>query len=491
MVIYFLLFYDFNLFYANIDINKVKFVLNKGIPMKTRIEKDSIGEIHVPEKAYWGAQTQRSLMYFAIGEDTMPTELLLALAHQKKAAATANLKAGLLDKNIKQAMFSALNEIIDGQFWDHFPLSVWQTGSGTQTNMNMNEVVANRANEILGEALSSQLFVHPNDHVNRSQSSNDTFPTVMHMAAHGAVLDRLMPALLEFGDQLTAKTEAFADIIKVGRTHMQDATPLTLGQVFSGYVAHINDHKSRLQAVHERLRALPQGGTAVGTGLNTPVNFREDFIEALNDQLLTNFYTTPNCFAEMAAHDTLVELSSVCNGLAVTLMKIANDIRLLSSGPRCGLGELILPANEPGSSIMPGKVNPTQCEALSMVAAQVMGYHTACTIAGSQGHLELNVYKPLLISNVLNTVRLLSDSMVSFSRHALAGLQANHKRIQHNLDNSLMLVTALTPCLGYDKAGEIAKTAHAKNISLRQAAIDLGYITGEQFDTIVDYTKMI
>tara|TARA_B100000780_G_scaffold279027_1_gene255046 strand:- start:2180 stop:3601 length:1422 start_codon:yes stop_codon:yes gene_type:complete len=455
---------------------------------KTRIETDSIGEIEVPFDKYWGAQTQRSLQNFDIGTEKMPAPLVRALGIQKKAAAQANLDLGELEHDIGNAIIQAADEVIDGTLADQFPLVVWQTGSGTQSNMNANEVISNRAIEIMGGERGSKKPVHPNDHCNRGQSSNDTFPTAMHIAAAEQVHHELIPALEELHDALGSKADSFAKIVKIGRTHLQDATPLTLGQEFSGYAKQIEYGIERVKNTLPRIHQLAQGGTAVGTGINSKVGFDVKFAEKTAQITGLPFVTAENKFEALAAHDALVELSGAMNVLAGSLMKIANDIRLLGSGPRCGIGEIILPANEPGSSIMPGKVNPTQCEALTMVCAQVIGNHTTVTVAGSNGHFELNVFKPVMIYNVLQSIRLLADGMRSFTKNCVIGIEADETRIDKLLNESLMLVTALNPHIGYDNAAKIAKKAHQEGKTLKQAAIDLGLLTEEQF---VDWIKPI
>ncbi len=458
---------------------------------KTRIETDSMGEIAVPADRYWGAQTQRSLQNFRIGEERMPAALIRALGLQKKAAALANMELGELDKRIGEAIVRAADEVIDGTLADHFPLVVWQTGSGTQTNMNANEVIANRAIELLGGAIGSKHPVHPNDHVNRGQSSNDSFPTAMHIAAVQEITGRLVPALRRLHGALDGKARDFADIVKIGRTHTQDATPLTLGQEFSGYAAQVDYGIGRVEGTLARLYALAQGGTAVGTGLNSRQGFAELFAARVAALTGLPFVTAPNKFEALAAHDAIVEASGALNTLAASLMKIANDIRFLGSGPRSGLGELLLPANEPGSSIMPGKVNPTQAEALTQVCAQIMGNHTAITVAGAGGHFELNVFKPVMIHNLLQSIRLLADAAASFADNCIAGIEADRERIAALLGRSLMLVTALAPHIGYDNAAKIAKTAHEEGSTLREAAVALGLVTPEQFDEWVRPEAML
>jgi fumarate hydratase class II len=454
-----------------------------------RIESDSFGEIRVPSDKYWGAQTERSLENFKIGDEKMPASFIRAFGLQKKAAALAN--KDILGGKICTAIVKAAEEVIEGKWQDNFPLRIWQTGSGTQTNMNMNEVIANRAIEILGGEMGTKTLIHPNDHVNCGQSTNDSFPTAMHIAAILDVHHLLLPALDIFKKALEEKQEAFKDILKIGRTHLQDATPLTLGQEFSGYAMQIELGMERLQDTLKRLYPLAQGGTAVGTGLNTWKGFAEKF--AAEMARLTNlpFVSAKNKFEALASRDAMVELSGALNTLAVSFMKIANDIRLLGSGPRCGFGELILPENEPGSSIMPGKVNPTQSEAMTMVAAQVMGNHVTVTIAGSNGHFELNVFKPVIMYNVLQSIRLLSDSAISFTKNCLKGITPNLDRIQEHLQNSLMLVTALNPHIGYDKAAQVAKKAHREDKTLKEAALELGYVTAEEFDAWVKPEFMI
>lgn len=459
--------------------------------LETRTETDSLGAIEVPAERLWGAQTQRSIENFPIGTDRMPLSIIHAFGIQKQAAAKANKALSELSDEIADAIAKAASEVANGKHDDEFPLVVWQTGSGTQTNMNANEVIANRANEILGHARGSKSPVHPNDHVNKGQSSNDTFPTVIHIAAVIETHERLLPGLKRLQDSLSIKADAFADIVKIGRTHLQDATPLTLGQEFSGYATQVSFGLDRVQNSLPRLYAIAQGGTAVGTGLNARLGFSKIFCEELNKLTQHPFRSAENFFEGLAAHDALVEMSGNLNTIAVSLMKIANDIRLLASGPRAGLNELNLPANEPGSSIMPGKVNPTQCEAITMVCAQVMGNHTTITVAGSHGHLELNVFKPVMASALLQSIRLLGDACSSFSERCIEGLQPNSKEIAAHVENSLMLVTALAPHIGYDRAAEIAKQAHAEGLTLRQAATKSGYISNEDFDKFVDPKLML
>jgi fumarate hydratase class II len=451
----------------------------------TRTESDSMGTVEVPLAAYWGAQTQRSLHHFAIGKDKMPLELIRAFGILKKAAAITNHELGLLPPDKMRLIVSAADEIILGKLFDHFPLSVWQTGSGTQTNMNANEVIANRATEIGGGKCGNKDFIHPNDHVNRSQSSNDTFPTAMHIAAVELIIKCLVPSIKELRNALTKKQHAFADIVKIGRTHLQDAVPLTLGQEFSGYIAQLEAALKNIDSTLPGLYELALGGTAVGTGLTSPPLFAK--LAAANIAKLTElpFVSAPNKFAALAAHDAIVFASGALKTLACALMKIANDIRWLGSGPRCGLGELILPANEPGSSIMPGKVNPTQCEALTMVCVQVMGNDTAIGIAGSQGNFELNVFKPVMIHNLSHSIHILTDAMRMFTAFCINDLAANEKRINEFVQHSLMLVTALTPTLGYDKSAEIAHKAWHEGTSLLEACLSLGYLSAEEFKEII------
>ena len=457
----------------------------------TRIERDSMGEIAVPAERYWGAQTQRSLENFRIGGERMPLSLIHALALQKQAAAEANMALGALDKKRGQAIAAAAIEVSAGKHDSEFPLVVWQTGSGTQTNMNMNEVLANLANEALGAARVAKAPIHPNDHVNSGQSSNDSFPTAMHIAAALQVNRRLLPALRHLHKTLTAKAKAFKSIIKIGRTHLQDATPLPLGAEFGAYAMQIELGIARIEDCLPRLYALAQGGTAVGTGLNAPKGFAEKFVARVKAATGLPFTSAADKYEALAAHDALVELSGALNVLAVSCMKIANDIRLMGSGPRCGLGELHLPENEPGSSIMPGKVNPTQAEALTMAATQVMGNHVTITIAGSQGHFELNVYKPVIIYNLLQSIGLMADATTSFADNCVAGIEADRARIDKLLHGSLMLVTALSPHIGYDKAAEVAKKALHDGTSLKVAAAALGYVTPADFDKWVKPESMI
>jgi fumarate hydratase, class II len=457
----------------------------------TRIERDTMGEVAVPAERYWGAQTQRSLENFRIGGELMPAPLIRALALEKKAAALANMALGELDAKLGKAIVAAADEVIAGKHDGEFPLVVWQTGSGTQTNMNMNEVLANRANEMLGGKRGAKSPVHPNDHVNRSQSSNDSFPTAMHVAVVDEIHRRLLPALRHLHATLAAKAKEFADIIKTGRTHLQDATPLTLGQEFGAYARQIELGIERVEACLPRLYPLAQGGTAVGTGLNAKRGFAERFAATMAEITGLPFTSAADKFEALASHDALLEASGALNVLAASLMKIGNDIRLMGSGPRSGLGELHLPENEPGSSIMPGKVNPTQVEALTMVAAQVMGNHVTITIADSQGHFELNVYKPVIIYDLLQSIRLLADATRSFADNCVVGIEADRARIDELLRRSLMLVTALNPHIGYDKAAQVAKKAHAEGTSLKQAAVALGYVSAEDFDRWVRPEAMI
>jgi fumarate hydratase class II len=458
---------------------------------KTRIETDSFGPIEVPADRYWGAQTQRSIENFRIGTEKMPLPLIRALGIVKRAAAETNLELGILDARRTRAMVKAAQEVIDGKLNDHFPLVVWQTGSGTQTNMNVNEVIANRANEMLGAPLGAKKPVHPNDHVNMSQSSNDSFPTAMHIAAAEEIAYRLDPALAHLQDALQKKVKQFQSIIKIGRTHTQDATPLTLGQEFSGYAAQVRSGIVRMRLALKQLYPLAQGGTAVGTGLNSKPQFARLFAKRAAQITRLPFVTAPNKFEALASHDAYVFAHGALNSVATGLFKIANDIRFLASGPRSGLGELILPENEPGSSIMPGKVNPTQCEALTMVCCQVFGNNTTITAAGSQGHFELNVFKPVLAYAMLQSIGLVADAARSFTDHCVTGIRANEARIRELMERSLMLVTALAPEIGYDKAAKIAKAAHENGTTLREEAIRLGYVTGEEFDRLVRPEKMV
>jgi len=456
-----------------------------------RTETDTFGTIDVPDEHLWGAQTQRSLTYFAIGKDIMPNEIIAALVMVKRSAALANAALGEVAPEIAQAIVSAADEILNGQWQDEFPLSVWQTGSGTQTNMNVNEVIANRASELMGGVRGMQRSVHPNDHVNRCQSSNDVFPTAMHVAAITQLEKSLLPALRQLRQTLHEKSQVFAHIVKLGRTHLQDATPLTLGQEFSGYAAQLEIAERVIGNAENELFSLALGGTAVGTGLNAHPQFAARTVAELTTYTGLPWTCASNRFAALAGHEPLVFVHGALKTLATALMKIANDIRWLASGPRAGLGELQLPENEPGSSIMPGKVNPTQCEALTMVAAQVLGNDVALNIGGALGNFELNVFKPLIIYNFLHSTRLLTDAMQSFERHALRGILANEEHIRESLHRSLMLATALTPHIGYDKAAAIAKQAYAQGLSLRDAALASGYVQAEEFDAWVIPENMV
>jgi fumarate hydratase, class II len=458
---------------------------------KTRKETDSMGAVEVPADRLWGAQTERSRENFRIGGERMPEAVIRAFGIIKKAAAMANVALGELPPPIGEAIEKAADEVIDGTLSDHFPLVVWQTGSGTQTNMNANEVISNRAIQMLGGKVGSRDPVHPNDHVNRGQSSNDSFPTAMHIATVQEVHKRLLPALETLGTALADKAREFDDVIKIGRTHTMDAVPMTLGQEFSGYAAQVQNGIARIKAALGRVYPLAQGGTAIGTGLNAHSQFAQLFADHVADITGLPFVTAANKFEAMAAHDALVEMSGGLNTVAVSLMKIGNDIRFLGSGPRAGLGELVLPANELGSSIMPGKVNPTQCEALTQVCTQVMGNHVTVTVAGSQGHFELNVFKPVIVYNVLQSIRLLADACMSFTGNCVIGIEANAERLTDNVERSLMLVTALNPHIGYDKAAEIAKKAHAEGTTLKEAALALGHVTAEEFDAWVDPRAML
>jgi len=458
--------------------------------MTTRLETDTMGAIEVPEDRYWGAQTQRSLQHFRIGGDRFPRAMIRALGILKKACALVNRELGLLSAEKTEAIVRAADEVIEGRLDDHFPLVVWQTGSGTQTNMNANEVIANRAIELLGGALGSKTPVHPNDDVYKSQSSNDGFPTAMHVAAVEQIRGRLLPAVARLRETLDQKAKAFADIVKIGRTHLQDAVPLTLGQEISGWVSQLDHSLGHLETVLAHLTEVAIGGTAVGTGLNAPPGFAERAAKQIAELTGYPFVPAQNKFAALAAHDALVAAHGAIKTLATSLMKIANDIRLLASGPRCGLGEITIPANEPGSSSMPGKVNPTQAEALTMVCAQVLGNDVAVNVGGALGHLELNVFKPLIIHNVLHSVRLLADACQSFEEYCARGIEPDRDRIGQHLRRSLMLVTFLTPLLGYDRAAEIAMKAHRERLTLREAAAALGYLTAEEFDRHVRPERM-
>jgi len=459
--------------------------------MEFRTESDTMGEMQVPADRYYGAQTARSLMNFKIGGERFPREVIYALGTLKKAAALVNQELGTLPADKAELIVRAADEVIAGQLDDHFPLVVWQTGSGTQTNMNSNEVIANRAIELAGGVLGSKDPIHPNDHVNRAQSSNDTFPTAMHIAALRQVHDRLMPMVTKLRDALAAKASEFASIAKIGRTHLMDATPLTLGDEFSGYAQQLSNGLARIDGCLPRLCQLALGGTAVGTGLNTHPEFAERGAAKIAELTGLPFTSAPNKFEALAAHDAVVEASGVMKTLACSCMKIANDIRWLGSGPRCGLGEISLPANEPGSSIMPGKVNPTQAEAMTMVCCQVIGNDTAINVAGASGNFELNVYKPVMIFNLLQSIRLLADACESFADHCVVGIEPNRERIEALLNQSLMLVTALNPHVGYDNAAKIAKKAHADGTSLKEAALALGLLTAEQFDQWVRPQDML
>ncbi|ENZ80211.1 MULTISPECIES: class II fumarate hydratase [Caulobacter] len=457
----------------------------------TRTETDTFGPIEVASDRYWGAQAQRSLGNFKIGWEKQPLPVVRALGVVKRAAAETNFKLGKLDAGLKDAIVQAANEVIDGKLNDHFPLVVWQTGSGTQSNMNANEVISNRAIQILGGEMGSKKPVHPNDHVNMSQSSNDTYPTAMHVACAEQIVHDLIPALKHLHAALDAKAKAWNDIIKIGRTHTQDATPLTLGQEFSGYAQQVANGIERIESTLPKLMQLAQGGTAVGTGLNAPIGFAEGVAEAIAAITGLPFTTAPNKFEALAAHDAMVFSHGAINTVAASLFKIANDIRFLGSGPRAGLGELALPENEPGSSIMPGKVNPTQCEALTQVCVQVFGNHAALTFAGSQGHFELNVFNPVMAYNFLQSVRLVADAAISFTDNCVVGIEPRIDNIKHGVENSLMLVTALNGRLGYDICAKIAKTAHKNGTTLRQEAVGGGYLTDEEFDQYVRPEKMV
>ncbi len=460
--------------------------------MNIRIEKDTMGQVEVPADKYWGAQTQRSKENFRIGEGTMPVEIIMAFAILKKAAAQTNVELKVLPNDKSELIAQVCDEILEGKLDDHFPLVVWQTGSGTQSNMNVNEVIANRAHVITGGKLGEgEKFIHPNDDVNKSQSSNDTFPTAMHIAAYKMLVETTIPGVEKFRATLDKKSSEFKDIVKTGRTHLMDATPLTLGQEFSGYVSQLDHGIEALKNTLPHLLELALGGTAVGTGINTPKGY--DVLVAKKIAALTGypFVTADNKFESLSAHDAIVETSGALKTIAVSLMKIINDIRFLASGPRCGIGELILPANEPGSSIMPGKVNPTQCEALTMVCAQVIGNDAAIAVGGMQGHYQLNVFKPVMIYNLLQAARLLGDACVSFNDNCAVGIEPKLSNIKKNLENSLMLVTALNTHIGYENSAKIAKKAHSEGTTLKEAALALGLVTEEQFDEWVDPSKMI
>ena len=463
---------------------------NSSSQRSTRTESDSFGPIEVPADRYWGAQTERSRQNFRIGHDRMPTGLVHALALVKLAAARTNQELGLIEPRVADAIVRAAQDVIDGRLDDHFPLVVWQTGSGTQTNMNLNEVIANRASELLGGERGAGRLVHPNDHVNMSQSSNDCFPTAMHIAAAQAISAHLLPALSELLAALRAKQEAFAGIVKIGRTHTQDATPLTLGQEFSGYAAQVESAIARIETAARDLLPLAQGGTAVGTGLNAPPAFAALFAKHVADISGLPFTSAANKFEALASNDAYVYVHGAINAAATGLFKIANDIRLLGSGPRSGLGELILPENEPGSSIMPGKVNPTQCEALTMVCCQVFGNQTAITMGGSQGHFELNVYRPMLTHCMMQSIQLLGDSVRSFTEHCVIGIRADESRIRELMERSLMLVTALAPKIGYDNAAKVAKAAHQRGTTLKEEATRLGFVSADEFERLVQPEKM-
>ena len=458
--------------------------------METRTETDSMGEIEVPTHCYYGAQTARSLIHFDIGAETMPRELIRGMGILKKASALVNAELGLMSENIKDLIAKAADEVIDGKLDDHFPLRVWQTGSGTQSNMNSNEVIANRGIELAGGVIGSKDPVHPNDHVNMGQSSNDTFPTAMHIAAVESINEALIPSLIALTESFSNKSTEFKDIIKIGRTHLMDATPLTLGQEFSGYTTQLEYALDRINGCMPRMYQIALGGTAVGTGLNSHSDFPEKVAKQIADITGLPFVTAPNKFESLGAHDAIVEASGVLKTIACSLMKIANDIRWLGSGPRCGIGEIILPANEPGSSIMPGKVNPTQSEAMTMVAAQVIGNDTAINVGGSSGNFELNVFKPVMIYNLLQSIRLLADSCRSFNNHCVVGIEPNKTQIEKHLNGSLMLVTALNPHIGYDNAAKVAKKAYQENTTLKESAVALGLLTDEEFDEKVRPEKM-
>ena len=458
--------------------------------MEFRTEKDSMGEIQVPKDRYWGAQTQRSIQNFKIGYDRFPREMIRALGVLKKSAALTNKELGLLDAKLADHIAKAADEVISGELDDHFPLVVWQTGSGTQTNMNSNEVIANRASELMGESLGSKA-VHPNDHVNRGQSSNDTFPTAMHIAVAEQLHHHLIPKVKILRDTLNKKAKAFNDVVKIGRTHLMDATPLTIGQEFSGYVAQLDHSIRRIENTFSAIHELALGGTAVGTGLNAHKDFAKKAAKAIADETKLPFVSAANKFEALSAHDALVEVSGALKTIACSLMKISNDIRLSGSGPRCGIGELVLPANEPGSSIMPGKVNPTQSEAMTMVCAQVIGNDTAVNVGGATGHFQLNVFKPMMVHNVLHSIRILGDSCQSFNDNCAVGIEVNHDKVKQNLENSLMLVTALNPHIGYDNAAKIAKYAYENNTTLKDAAQKLDLLSADDFDKFVVPKEMI
>jgi fumarate hydratase class II len=459
--------------------------------VKTRTERDSIGPVEVPSDRYYGAQTQRSFENFKIGGERFPREFIRAYGILKKAAASVNNEFGILEESTKSAIHNAVGEVIEGKLDDHFPLVVWQTGSGTQTNMNFNEVIANRAIEMLGGELGSKDLVHPNDHVNMSQSTNDTFPTAINIASVESIHQQLIPAIQQLRDTLNEKSKAFSTIVKLGRTHLQDATPLSLGQEFSGYVSALDHGLNRVEKALDHCYELAMGGTAVGTGINSVEGFGIAVAKEIAEITGLPFQSAENKFEALGGQDCIVELSGALKVVAVSLFKIANDIRWLASGPRSGIGEISIPANEPGSSIMPGKVNPTQCEALTMLCTQVIGNDTTITLAGASGNFELNVYRPVIAYNILQSIRLLADGCRSFSEHAVAGIEPNQERIDHNLYNSLMLVTALNPHIGYDKAAEVAKKAFKDKSTLREAIIQLDYMSGEDFDRLVQPEQMI
>ena len=459
--------------------------------MSKRTETDTFGKIDVDSSKYWGAQSQRSLKNFDIGWEIQPKSVIRALGIIKAAAAEVNMGYGILDQDIGKYIVKAANEVIDGKLDDHFPLSVWQTGSGTQSNMNANEVISNRAIEMMGGEMGSKSPVHPNDHCNMSQSSNDTYPTAMHIACASEILDVLLPALTSLAKKFKKKSDEWARVIKIGRTHTQDATPLTLGQEFSGYAQQINNGIDRIKDTLPKLMELAQGGTAVGTGLNAPKDFGVKIAQCISKLTGKKFTSAPNKFEALSAHDAMLMAHGAINTVAASLFKIANDIRFLGSGPRAGLGELALPENEPGSSIMPGKVNPTQCESLTQVCLHIFGNNTAISIAGSQGHFQLNVFNPMMAFNFLQSVKLMTDAAISFEKNCLDGLEARHENIKLNLERSLMLVTALAPKIGYDKAAELAKLAHKNNTTLKEEALKSGYVNEVEFDSLVDPKKMI
>ena len=459
--------------------------------MSKRTETDTFGKIDVDSSKYWGAQSQRSLKNFDIGWEIQPKSVIRALGIIKAAAAEVNMGYGILDQDIGKNIVKAANEVIDGKLDDHFPLSVWQTGSGTQSNMNANEVISNRAIEMMGGEMGSKSPVHPNDHCNMSQSSNDTYPTAMHIACASEILDALLPALTSLAKKFQKKSDEWASVIKIGRTHTQDATPLTLGQEFSGYAQQINNGIDRIKDTLPKLMELAQGGTAVGTGLNAPKDFGVKIAQCISKLTGKKFTSAPNKFEALSAHDAMLMAHGAINTVAASLFKIANDIRFLGSGPRAGLGELALPENEPGSSIMPGKVNPTQCESLTQVCLHIFGNNTAISIAGSQGHFQLNVFNPMMAFNFLQSVKLMTDAAISFEKNCLDGLEARHENIKLNLERSLMLVTALAPKIGYDKAAELAKLAHKNNTTLKEEALKSGYVNEVEFDSLVDPKKMI